>query len=278
MDLAVSDEARVTEAGNEEPAFLTEVRDKVLIITLNRPTKANALRRQDTRALAELFEAAFERGDARAVLLRAAGENFCAGADLVSGNAGGKARYGAQLHGLAANAHRLIQAIWDCPLPTVSAVQGRSAGLGFHLSLASDFIVSSPDASFVQPFVKIGFSVDSGGSWLLPRLIGLSRARHLLLRGAELTANEASALGLVTLAATGDDLDTAAHALAAELATGPTFALGLTKRMANKHIDTDLRTAMADEAASVELSIRNSDFKEGIRAFFERRPAKFTGA
>jgi len=144
----------------------------VLTLTLSRPDKGNALRQQDCAALLEKIESV-DDGEVRAIVIRAEGRNFCAGADLVSANADqGKPRVGHLSRALAAGAHGLISAVWNCPVPTVSAVQGKAIGLGLHLAVASDFTIAATDATFAEPFCKRGFSVDSGGSFLLPRLIG----------------------------------------------------------------------------------------------------------
>lgn len=250
----------------------------VLTLTLNRPDKGNALRQQDCAALLEQILAVDGGGEVRAILIRAEGRNFCAGADLVTANAErGKLRTGHLTRALEAGAHGLISAVWHCPVPTVSAVQGKAIGLGLHLAAVCDFSVAATDATFAEPFCKRGFSVDSGGSYLLPRLIGLRRARQMLFRGVPLDAMTAVEWGLIDEAVAPESLDRVAAALAMELAAGPTYSLGHTKRLLNNPPSVGLDAALSQETSSVEATVRCVDFKEGLRAFVERREPIFCG-
>jgi 2-(1,2-epoxy-1,2-dihydrophenyl)acetyl-CoA isomerase len=270
----VTDLAAARDAG-----ITAEVVGSVLALTLNRPDKANTLRQNDCAALLELIAAVDGGGEVRAILIRAEGRNFCGGADLINANAEqGKPRIGHLSRGLAAGAHGLISAVWNCPVPTVSVVQGKAIGLGLHLAVVCDFVIAASDATFVEPFCKRGFSVDSGGSFLLPRLIGTRRARQMLVRGIPVNADTAVQWGLVDEMVTPESLDDAGAALAAELAAGPTFSLGHTKALLNGPPLDGLDAALAQEAKSVEATVRSADFKEGLRAFVERREPVFTGA
>jgi 2-(1,2-epoxy-1,2-dihydrophenyl)acetyl-CoA isomerase len=149
--------------------------------------------------------------------------------------------------------------------------------LGLHLALVCDFAITAASATFVEPFCKRGFSVDSGGSFLLPRLIGLRRARQMLLRGIAVDAETAALWGLVDDVVATEALDDYAASLAAELAQGPTFSLGHTKHLLNHGAWQCLDAALAQEAASVEATVRSSDFKEGLRAFMQKREPEFAG-
>lgn len=249
----------------------------VAVVELNRPRKRNSLRAEDMVALAEAVEQAGRGGVARAVLLRAAGEHFCAGADLVTANEVGRPSIGAQMRGLPANANRAVKAVWDCPLPVVAAVRGGAVGFGCHLTLAADFVVASEESFFLEPFAKIGFSGDSAVTFLLPRVVGLPRAKEMLMRATRVTAADALAWGIVTRVVPNAELDVEADALAAELAAGPTFSLGLSKRQLHRHLNVGIDEALESEAAAVELTIRSEDFKQGIAAFASRTPAVFTG-
>lgn len=269
----------MTEVGVQADAGITaSSTGPVLTLTLNRPDKGNALRQQDCAALRTKIQAVDGGGGVRAILIRAEGVHFCAGADLVSANAGqSKPRAGHLSRALETGAHGLISAVWNCPVPTVSAVQGKAIGLGLHLAVVCDFVVAATDASFVEPFCKRGFSVDSGGSFLLPRLVGLRRARQLLFRGTPLDAPTAVEWGLIDQAVTADRLDSVAAALATELAAGPTFSLGHTKSLLNNPPLAGLDAALSRETTSVEATVRSADFKEGLRAFAERREPDFGG-
>ena len=262
---------------------------EVLVCTISRPDRGNSLRHQDTAALADALEAVSRDGGARAVLLRSEGRNFCAGADLTgtavggpnkpAGTSRGKPAAGHLRQQLEAGAHRLILAVWQCRVPVVAAVQGRAAGLGCNLAAACDLVVAGRSASFSEPFVRLGFSVDSAGSWLLSRRIGLTRAAAMLLRGIVLDASQAEGWGLVAEVVDDAELEKTAAELAAELAAGPTLALSLTKGLLQRHSGSGvgLAEALAEEAMAVELSVRSDDFKEGMLAFGEKRPPHFTG-
>jgi 2-(1,2-epoxy-1,2-dihydrophenyl)acetyl-CoA isomerase len=250
----------------------------VLRLTLDRPGKSNALRAEECLQLRSAVEAVDGGGEVRAVLVGATGANFCAGADLTAANdPQTKPTAGHLIRSLGAGPHGLIAALWRCPVPTVSAVHGKALGLGLHLAAACDFTLAASDAVFSEPFCKRGFSVDSGGSYLLPRLIGLRRARQMLLRGITVDASTAANWGLVDQVVAAELLEDTAAALAAELAAGPTFTLGHIKQLLNGRAPAALDEALAMEAASVETTVRSTDFKEGLRAFVERREPRFTG-
>jgi 2-(1,2-epoxy-1,2-dihydrophenyl)acetyl-CoA isomerase len=254
----------------------TEHTGDVLHVVLDRPEKGNALRHADMTAVLEAVATAV--GTVRAILIRSDGRHFCTGADLTAPDRTERPPIGHQMRGLHDTAHRLIQVLWDCPLPTVAAVHGRAAGLGLHLALATDFVVAATTATFSEPFAERGFTPDSGATYLLPRLIGISRAKTMLLRGEVIDAPTALDWGMISETVPEDRLAGAAARLAADLAAGPTFSLGLAKAMIHGHTTATLSEALSDEAVNVELSIRSADFKEGIRAFRAKRPPDFTGA
>ena len=162
-------------------------------------------------------------------------------------------------------------------LPVVCAVRGWAVGLGCNLALAADFTVAAADAVFWEPFVTRGFSPDSGATWLLPRLVGLARARRMLLLGEKVTASDAADWGLIHDAVDPAGLDDAAEALLAQLASGPTVAIGLAKQAIHHGQHATLPQAMTQELFNLELSCRTTDFKEGLAAFRERRTPEFHG-
>ena len=162
-------------------------------------------------------------------------------------------------------------------MPVVAAVRGWAAGLGLHLALAADFCVVARDARLWEPFIARGFTPDSGATWLLPRLVGLARARELLVLGRELSGAEAGDWGLVHRAVDAADVDDEAAALARRLATGPTVAVGLTKWLLAASTDTDLAAQLRNEAFALELSSRSEDFREGLSAFRAKRDPEFSG-
>jgi 2-(1,2-epoxy-1,2-dihydrophenyl)acetyl-CoA isomerase len=251
----------------------------VLRLRLARPEKRNAL---DDAMVAELIRAVEGAGQdeaVRAVLLEAEGEHFCAGADIVARNAPReeRPRAGSIQRRLPLEAHRLIPALLQTQTPVVCAVRGIASGIGFQIALAADFTLAAADARFWQPFAARGFTPDSGASWLLPRLVGLARAKELLLLGRELSGAEAAAWGLVHRALPEAELDAAALALAEQLAAGPTVSLGLTKLLLQRSLEQPLEASLTSEAFALELSSRSLDFREGFAAFRERRPPRFEG-
>jgi 2-(1,2-epoxy-1,2-dihydrophenyl)acetyl-CoA isomerase len=250
----------------------------VLRITLDRPARKNSL---DVRAVAQIvaaLEAAATDDALSAVVLAGAGPDFCAGADWVASNAGAaKPRAGSLQRRTKLQAHRLIELLLEVQLPVVCGVRGFAAGLGFQLALAADFTIASESACFWEPYTSRGFSADSGATWLLPRLVGVARAKELLLLGRKLSGAEAAAWGIVHRAVPDAELDSAVAALVGQLAGGPTVALGLTKHCIQHSLETDLARAMQEESFALELSSRTADFREGLLAFKEKRAARFEG-
>jgi 2-(1,2-epoxy-1,2-dihydrophenyl)acetyl-CoA isomerase len=251
----------------------------VVGFVFDRPRVRNALTDGDLLALADAVADATNDDTTRVIVLTAAGEHFCAGIDLPSVNAPTehKPRTGHLQRGLAARAHRLILAMWQCQLPVVAAVRGHAAGVGAHLALAADFVVASRTAQFSEPFVRRALTPDSGGSFLLPRLVGVARAKELLLLGSSIDAATAYEWGLVTRLVDDAALETETDALVARLASSPTVALGLTKSLIHRSLESSLAQALEHEALAEELAIRSRDFKEGLAAFVEKRDPQFRG-
>jgi 2-(1,2-epoxy-1,2-dihydrophenyl)acetyl-CoA isomerase len=178
---------------------------------------------------------------------------------------------------IAGGAQRLVAAVLDCEKPVIAAVGGTAAGIGAHLALACDLVVASTEARFIEVFVRRGIIPDGGGAYLLPRLVGMHRAKELVFFGDDLSAVEAERIGLINRAVPPDELDATARAWAERLAHGPTVALGLAKRLLNRSLESDRLTAFAEEAAAQELAMTSLDAKEGVASFVERRPTRFNG-
>lgn len=249
-----------------------------LRITLDRPAARNAINTEMILALVDLVEGAGLDESVRVIVLDGAGDHFCTGADIIAKNAGGeRPRVGSIQRRLPSQAHRLVPAILTVQVPVVCRVQGWAAGLGFHLALASDFCVADEGARFWEPFLSRGFTPDSGGAWLLPRIAGVARARELLLLGRELSGREAAEWGLVHGAVPAEALDESVEALVRQLAAAPTVAAGLTKWLLHAGAGLDLDRHLANEAFALELSSRSQDFKEGLAAFRDKRPPEFGG-
>jgi 2-(1,2-epoxy-1,2-dihydrophenyl)acetyl-CoA isomerase len=250
----------------------------ILRVVLDRPGRRNSLSHlMIDQLVAALTEAATD--DAlRAVHIRGTGEDFCSGADWVATNrTGERPRTGDLVRRIPLTAHRVIELIQTIALPVVCTVRGWAVGLGCNLALAADFAVAADDAVFWEPFLARGFSPDSGSTWLLPRLVGVARARRMLLLGEKVSGTDAVDWGLIHHAAAAADLESATEELLARLASGPTVALGLAKQAINSGQHATLGQAMKQELFNLELSSRTKDFKEGLAAFRDRRPPDFQG-
>jgi 2-(1,2-epoxy-1,2-dihydrophenyl)acetyl-CoA isomerase len=172
---------------------------------------------------------------------------------------------------------RLIRALWSVEETIIAAVNGVAAGLGAHLAFACDLVIASAESRFIEVFVRRGIAVDAGGAFLLPRLIGLAKAKELVFFGDDLPAEEALRIGLVNRVVPADQLQATAREWAERLATGPTFAIGMSKRLLNRSLDVDMETAFDDEAMAQSLVTQSEDTKEGMLSFMEKRAPKFTG-
>ena len=257
----------------------TTVGDHVLRVELNRPERQNALNREAVGTLVDVLEDASTDDGLRAIFISGRGDNFCSGADWVAANSDHdqRPRAGSLQRRTPLQAHRIIELLMNVQLPVVCAVQGWAAGLGCQIALASDFVVAAESSRFWEPFLTRGFTPDSGSTWLVPRLIGVARAREFLMLGRELSGTEAASIGLIHRAVPDPDLDATAARLVGELAGGATVALGLTKRCINRSLQSGLVEAMENESFALEISSRSQDFKEGLLAFREHRAADFRG-
>ena len=256
-----------------------ELDGPVLRLELDRPSKRNAMNDTMMVGLVDAIETAGRDEAIRVIVLSGAGDHFCGGADIVARNAASsdRPRVGSIQRRVPSLAHRLIPLMLDVQTPIVCRVQGWAAGIGFQLALAADFTVAAADATFWEPFTERGFTPDSGATWLLPRLVGMARARELLLLGRKLTGVEAADWGLVHRAASADELTGAVAEVVDQLAAGPTVALGFTKWLLRSGPGTELEAQLQNEALALELSSRSKDFGEGLRAFSQKRPPEFTG-
>lgn len=253
--------------------------DGVLRLHLNKPGKRNALDDAMVAVLVEQVDAAGRDESVRAILLTAEGEHFCSGFDIVGRNAAGeeRPRVGSIQRRLPSEAHRLIPVLLSTQVPIVAAARGWVAGIGLHVAAAADFLVLADDAKVWEPFSQRGFTPDSGGTWLLPRLIGVQRARELLVLGTAVDGATAVDWGLGHRAVPAAEVDRQADDLARRLAAGPTVALGLTKWLLHTSAEHTLDQHLRDEAFAVELASRSEDFREGLAAFVDKRDPRFTG-
>ncbi|MFC3179805.1 enoyl-CoA hydratase-related protein [Cypionkella sinensis] len=242
----------------------------VAVITLNRPEVMNAL---SARLRAEMLETVLRAGsEARVLVITGAGRAFCSGQDL--GDAGAALDLEKVLN---EEYVPLLKAITDCPVPTISAVQGAAAGAGANLALAADVVIAAESASFIQAFTRIGLVPDAGGSYWLPRQIGLARAMGSVLFADKVSARQAAEWGMIYECV--PDQDFAAHwqARALRLAQGPTLAYRGVKTALRASFGNDLDAQLALEARLQGECGATADFREGVAAFLEKRAAKFRG-
>ena len=256
-----------------------EVRDDgVAVLTLNRPDALNALTVAMGNEFLGAMSEARERG-ARAVVLTGAGRAFCAGGDIreMQQIAEREGRVEAFFDEPLKLLHDCIRAIRKTPLPVVAAVNGFASGAGCNLALACDLVIAGMSAKFNEAFIKIGLTPDCGGTFILPRLVGWKRAAEMLMTGVVVDAFQAAAIGMINLAVDDEELMAEALALAVQLASGPTAAIGRIKQLLDQGAAKDYDAQLDLEHAAQIQSGQSIDFKEGVAAFMEKRPPKFTG-
>jgi enoyl-CoA hydratase/carnithine racemase len=244
----------------------------VVTLTLNRPRWKNAISEPMWEELRRILQEVAQRDDDRVLVVTGAGGAFCAGAQLQGDMAAGRHPLGA-MHPVSLAA----LALHDLPKPAIAKVCGVAAGAGMNLALGCDLIVAGQSAQFSQIFARRGLSVDFGGTWLLPRLVGLHKAKELALFGDVLDAEQARDLGLVNRVVPDEELDAFVADWADRLAAGPPIALALTKRMLNGAQNLGLYDALQWEAAAQTVNFASRDTREGIAAFVEKRPPVFQG-
>ena len=248
------------------------VAEDVATITLNRPDVMNAL---NTQMRAEIADAFIRGGkEARVVVLTGAGRAFCSGQDL-----GDRANAGnLDLERTLRDEYvPMLRAIFDCPVPTISAVNGAAAGAGANLALAADVVIASEQAFFLQAFTRIGLIPDAGGTWFLPRQMGLAKAMGAALFADKITASQADAWGMIWEAVPDDAFADHVASRAAHLAKGPTAAYARVKQAIRASFDNDLEAQLGVESKLQGECGKTRDFKEGVVAFMEKRPAIYEG-
>ncbi|MFF0094932.1 enoyl-CoA hydratase/isomerase family protein [Streptomyces canus] len=254
------------------PVLLThDTPEGIRTLTLNRPHRKNALDTVLWSALHDALVAAGEDRSVRALVLTGAGGAFCSGADLSSPRP--------DTHPL----HRMrtltdvALLLHELPVPTIAKVTGVAVGAGWNLALGCDLVAASPAARFSQIFARRGLSLDLGGSWLLPRHVGLQQAKRLALLAETIDAEEAHALGLVTWVVPEKEIDGYVEELAVRLAQGPAIALAQSKALLNEGMGHTLREALSAEARAQAVNFATADAPEAYAAFAEKRAPVFTG-
>ena len=246
--------------------------DRVRTLVLNRPDRMNAVPPGGWADLTDVLRR-FEQSDQRALVVTGAGGNFCSGADLESREDFGVAD-GARRMGIVGEAASTLRRLTK---PTIAAVDGVAAGAGMNLALGCDLVIAGSDARFSEIFVRRGLSVDFGGTWLLPRIVGLQRAKELALTGRMVPAEEAVLIGLCLEVVESDELRSHVAALAGRLADGAPIAQMFTKQMMDRSFELSFEDAVEWEGQSQSICFTTSDFDEGVASFVERRSPRFEG-
>ena len=264
-----------------EDLQVTIAADGVMHIELCRPDAKNALTIEMRDGIVRALVEARSNVAVRAVLITAAGDAFCAGMDLTASTVmqAGRDDFRPRMtsEALRIGVQAFIKALWELDKPTVAAVHGAAVGPGAHLALACDFVIVQPRTKFVWTFPKWGLVVDAGGAYLLPRLVGLAKAKALVMLGESINGEDAVNLGLAHQCVSADNVAATAQQLASRLAAGPTRSLGLSKRLLNATFETDLNTSLELEGHFQALATASPDLLEGMAAFREKRDAAFNG-
>jgi 2-(1,2-epoxy-1,2-dihydrophenyl)acetyl-CoA isomerase len=244
----------------------------VVTITLDRPARKNAINGAMWNELSAVVGEIARSSADRVVVITGAGGEFCSGADLAEPSA-------TEEHPLSSlrRVGDLCLAIARLPQPTIAKVRGVAVGAGLNLALVCDLVVAAEGARFSEIFAKRGLSLDFGGSWILPRLVGMHRAKELALLARIIDAHEASEIGLVNRVLPDAELDAFVDAWVAELVAGPPIALALTKRMLNNSFNVTLEEALDDEGVSQTVNLGTADNREAVAAFLAKRAPRFEG-
>ncbi len=254
-----------------------ELENGVALITLSDPATLNAISVEMTEELNIIFERA--AADARCIVLTGEGRGFSSGANLASGAPpladDGEPDLGARLE---QTFNPFVAKLRDLPIPYVTAVNGAAAGIGCSFALLGDLIVAGESAYFLQAFRRIGLVPDGSATYHLPRMIGRVRAMEMMLLGEKIHAKQAYDWGLVNRCVPDAELLPTAKALATELANGPTKTLGMIRRLAWSSLDNSWDQQLSAERQSQKIAGRTEDFREGVQAFFQKRPAAFKGS
>jgi 2-(1,2-epoxy-1,2-dihydrophenyl)acetyl-CoA isomerase len=260
--------------------------DGVARILIDAPERGNALTPAMRDRLSERFDEVNEDTRVRVVTIRGAGDrHFCTGAALGSAQRPAPPKPEGAPESVQGDAARLIRTGWqrlvgsilDCEKPVIAGINGTAAGGGAQLALACDMTVMADTARIIEAFVRRGIMPDAGGAYLLPRIVGIHRAKELLLLGDDCPAAEADRIGLVNRVVAPGELDATVDELAAKFASLPTRALSLTKRLVNRSLESSRAQSFEDEAHFQELIVATADSKEGLAAFGEKRSPEFRG-
>jgi 2-(1,2-epoxy-1,2-dihydrophenyl)acetyl-CoA isomerase len=254
-----------------------DIKEGVATLTLNRPKSLNSFTTEMHAEIRTVMQQVIENADIRCLVITGAGRGFCAGQDLgdrAQTTEGGVPDVGASVE---KNYNPLIRSIMQLPKPVICAVNGVAAGAGASIALACDIVLAARSASFIQVFCKIGLIPDSGGTWNLPRAVGLARAKGLALLGDRLPAEKAEEWGLIWKCVDDEALQEEAWKMASYFATQPTAALGRIKKLLHVSSCNDLNEQLDLEQKAMQDLGQSEDYREGVAAFLEKRPPDFKG-
>lgn len=256
---------------NQETHLETRIKEGIMHVTLNRPESLNAFSPEMIIGLKEALQKAKEEEAIRVIVLSGAGRAFSAGGDVKTMGTSDALETYEHIGKL----NELILAMRDLEKPIIAAVHGFAAGAGFNLALACDLILAAEESQFIMSFSKVGLISDGGGSYFLPRQIGLNRAKELLFSAEPLTAEEAHQLGLVNHIYPLNEFEAKVQAFARKLAAGPTTTYGFIKKITNQSLTSNLDEILEQERIIQATLVSTNDHKEGVRAFQEKRAPKF---
>lgn len=254
--------------------LISELKNQVLYLTLNRPEVFNSFNKEMALALQNELDRASNDENVRAIVLSGNGKAFCAGQDLAEATDPN----GPSLNDIVRlHYNQIILKIRTIEKPVIAAINGVAAGAGANIALACDITIAKESASFIQAFSKIGLIPDSGGTFYLPRIIGFQKASALMMLGDKVSATDAEKLGMIYKVVADEQFDELVHATAQNLASMPTKGLGLTKRALNKSFESSLEQQLEWEAVIQTEAGQTYDFNEGVQAFLEKRKPEFKG-
>lgn len=257
--------------------ILFTIEQGVATLTLNRPEQLNSFNAQMHKEVREALKQVRQNPEVRCLLITGSGRGFCAGQDLGDRNVAPGAAAPDLGESIEKNYNPLIRALRDLPMPVICAVNGVAAGAGANIALACDITLAARSASFIQAFCKIGLVPDSGGTWTLPRAVGMARAKALALLGDRLSAEQAEQWGMIWRCIDDAALQDEALKLARQLATQPTYGLALIKRALNASASNSFDEQLDLERDLQRLAGRSEDYREGVAAFMAKRTPEFKG-
>lgn len=257
--------------------ILYSVDSGVALLSLNRPSALNSFNEAMHLEVQQALKATLKDERVRVLVLTGEGRGFCAGQDLSDRNVDPTAESPDLGLSIERFYNPLIKQLQAFPMPVICAVNGVAAGAGANIPLACDLVIAARSAKFIQAFCKIGLIPDSGGTWFLPRLVGMARAKQLALLGEPLMAEKALEWGMIYRVVDDEGLREEALTLARHLATQPTKGLAYIKRALNQSFDHDFATQLDLERDLQRMAGQTQDYREGVKAFMEKRPAEFKG-